>query len=1810
MNKIFVFFLLSVLSIVNTLALNANDYTFKESGDEYQEAETLTYSNSSLASAVGVSIDIENSSSDTLFVKNIQSTSSNLYTLSSVLTEDDTLLIGESLSITFDVQASCNYANLLDSVIVTLGAPNDADIEAKLYLAVSTPVDYPSQASATELIELCEESSSTTLFGTAPAIGTEQWFLESGSGDIDDPNSNFSNVSGVDIGSNKFVYRIENEGCFTYDTLEVVRSLNPTSSVAGTSQGICTDSYTMAANSPAIGTGLWVRLSGSGTFSDVNDPEAELTNIGIGSNEFEWRISNGGCPTSKSSLIIERFEDVESPDAGDAQVTCSDEITLEAVEPTIGTGIWITGGDAVIEDPNSNVTNVTNLSDGTNIFLWVVTNGACDADNDVVIITRDDELSQAQAGDDQQVCNETTAYLTAEYPDKGFGDWETILGTGTVLNVSNPVTEITNLSVGENKLVWTISAGSSCEPTRDTISVWRDGIAPEITCPADVNIDNDENECFAVFTYAEPVGTDNCPDPITEMTAGLASGEEFPIGTTVITYEVTDDVGASASCSFEVTVSDTTLPEIICPSDITVDNSFGQFGANVNYSIPVGTDNCTGVTTSQVDASGLTSGSFFEVGSIELEYQTVDVSGNTASCSFTVTVEDVELPTIDCPDDIEYTIPIGGCEAVLSYDEPTYSDNGDDGDVIVTQTAGLGSGVNYSPGVTTNTFTATDLSGNVATCSFTVTVNDVEDPEIICPADVVVDNDLGICGAVVNHPNVLGTDQCNSYTISRIQGIVDGGVFPVGVTLNEYQIEDNSGNTDQCTFTVTVNDTEAPVPTCLDTIIVETDASLCSANVTYALPTATDNCSSVTAQLVDLGASVSGDDFPTGITSTEYYFEDDAGNGASCFVHVEVVDTELPEITCQSDINETVNAGECDKAIFFDASPFTDNTDNCGIASTVRSDASGLLSGDIFPIGTTTVSYLTTDINGNTNSCSFLVRVRDEVNPDIVCPPNQEIENDLDVCGGTFTLIEPTHSDLCSSTSLSQTTSFEETDFYEPGVYTVSWEAEDVSGNISSCSYDFTVVDKQVPVLVSETNVSLEAEVGFCSSGYTFSLPLASDNCDSVVVTQTLGLVSGSNFPVGVSMLGFVAVDTFGNVSDTLKYAISIIDNELPTITCPEVGDFSATNCEANVLWNLPDQSDNCSVDVFGVLNSNFDVTIAETGSGVLPVGYYEATYEVEDAQGNIAQCGISFSVIETDPPVITCPSDIDLQTSAGQPGVVIDFEDAVAVDACSSSPIVSQTSGPASNDFVAVGSYTVEYEATDSLGNSSSCSFTIDIEDNEAPAITCPGDTIVYAGASSGYVQFVFDLPEAVDNYGVFSVARTSGLSSGSDFGIGKTELHFEAEDSAGNSSTCSYEVEVQDLINPVISCPADVFVCGVQAVDYDVAIATDNASDIYGEPTVEFNFGTQSGEIFSVGNSSVSFKAIDGVGNESTCVFIVSVGDTSIKAEIVSSNDSVCDLSFDLEAVSYSNFSVKWMSETGVIDDSSAFSTTIDSLEIGENRIVLEAVNGGCPLTYDTLVVVRNEMPTPAVILYSDTTFCGGSTLLNITSNEVEIGGFTWSVSEGNATIQTPSSTGVDVTLVENDNSTISLVTKNGVCDESEATVNINYLAVPEIEMILSADTIYFEEETELTAQTIYPVIWETSNDEILGSDTFNIVSPAATTEYYVTAYNTEDCSASDSITVWVLQDIKIYTGLTPNGDGVNDNWVIRGLKKYDPENIKVEVYSSWGRKVFESTGYDVPWDGTDNGNSLSFGSYYYIVDINEDGFEPIKGVVALIK
>ncbi len=152
-----------------------------------------------------------------------------------------------------------------------------------------------------------------------------------------------------------------------------------------------------------------------------------------------------------------------------------------------------------------------------------------------------------------------------------------------------------------------------------------------------------------------------------------------------------------------------------------------------------------------------------------------------------------------CSAEVEYTVTATdnrGISSVTCTPGGTQTFPGNPPSVTFTET------VTFPVGTTTVTCTATDASGNQSSCSFEVTVEDIELPVITCPADITVFNDSGSSGAFVNFPEPIVSDNCPG--VMAVCTPASGSFFPPGTTTVTCTATDASGNTSSCSFNVMV----------------------------------------------------------------------------------------------------------------------------------------------------------------------------------------------------------------------------------------------------------------------------------------------------------------------------------------------------------------------------------------------------------------------------------------------------------------------------------------------------------------------------------------------------------------------------------------------------------------------------------------------------------------------------------------------------------------------------------------------------------------------------------------------------------------------------------------------------------------------------------------------------------------------------------------------------------------------------------------------------------------------------------------------
>jgi hypothetical protein len=267
--------------------------------------------------------------------------------------------------------------------------------------------------------------------------------------------------------------------------------------------------------------------------------------------------------------------------------------------------------------------------------------------------------------------------------------------------------------------------------TCDVMITLEDTTDPVLACPAHATVECDGDSSSSATGVA--TATDTCDTaPVVTQSDAIAAGSCPQESVITRTWTATDASGNSATCDQTVTVVDTTLPVIVCPTDVTleantfVDTVCGYTGSLVEATA---TDNCGAVTITHNAISPL------PIGSTAVLWSATDECGNSASCPQLVTVVDTTLPAALCQD---LTITLNaGSQQTVTADEVNNGSNDLCGIASLELSQTLFDCTHR--GDTTVTLTVTDNNGNASTCTatVTVTVEDTTPPTITCPRDTI-----------------------------------------------------------------------------------------------------------------------------------------------------------------------------------------------------------------------------------------------------------------------------------------------------------------------------------------------------------------------------------------------------------------------------------------------------------------------------------------------------------------------------------------------------------------------------------------------------------------------------------------------------------------------------------------------------------------------------------------------------------------------------------------------------------------------------------------------------------------------------------------------------------------------------------------------------------------------------------------------------------------------------------------------------------------------------------------------------------------
>ena len=1017
----------------------------------------------------------------------------------------------------------------------------------------------------------------------------------------------------------------DNKGCTATATTSVaISSLVAPIITPASNSPLCGGQNIILTSSPSSGSGTYAGFlwTGPNNFNVAAQNPVPFVATGAAAGIYTVKVTDSkGCIGTNTLTVV-----VNAPKATPTSngPLCAGSTVLLSAGPSGSTGGYLFNWagpnmfSSIVENPPGFPASASTVGTYT---VTITDNANCTASGTVTIVIEPNDPPTITCPTDQEVIADANCSgVVGNRVPSATNVTDDCTPQANILVTQMPAAGTAFLAVN-TEIIVTLTANDGINTASCTFKVTlRDKTPPVIVCPPDQTVMADNN-CSGIVGTRSPVTlSDNCPAnlTVTQMPAPgtvLMGHTDFE----TVTLTANDGNGNIVPCSFKVTLKDVTPPVITCPSDKTLaaDNECkGLVGAWDPLTV---SDNCPGslVVTQAPPANTVLMG--------HDDFETVvltadDGHGNMASCSFKVTLKDVTPPTITCPAPITKMSDLNSCGAVVNY-VVTASDNC--GLASNIPFWGLQSGVPFPGGTTIVIWLATDLVGLTATCEFTVTIVDGQNPSIVCPQNIVKMTDPNQCSAVVVYPTPTFADNCPGVSITRTNGPASGSVFPKGTQTVNWEAADGTGKTAICNFTVTVTDGQAPTITCPTNVSKTTDLNACSAVVTYTTPTFTDNCIGATGALLSGGAS--GTAFQKGTSTVVWKATDGVLLLATCSFSVTVTDGQQPSVTCPANIIKTTSPNVCTAVTTYPTPTFTDNCAGGSVAI-----QSGLPSGSAFLKGATTVVWRATDAVGLTRTCTFRVTVNDAQAPNIVCPASQTKNTDAGICTTPATYANATFTDNCSGGSVVRVSGLASGSIFPRGVNNVVFRATDAAGNLSFCTMTITVNDGQLPVITCPANIVRNNDLNQCYATVTYTVTVT-DNCSGATSTLTTGLASGSVFPIGSSTHIWRATDAGGN-STTCSFSVIVNDTQLPTAVCaPDTTmNVAQPTCTFPATQLTPPTvGDNCLVS-----------SVTNNAPANLPIGSTTVVWTATDPANNAKACVRVVTVVCVGPPEFS-PLDV-----------------------------------------------------------------------------------------------------------------------------------------------------------------------------------------------------------------------------------------------------------------------------------------------------------------------------------------------------------------------------------------------------------------------------------------------------------------------------------------------------------------------------------------------------------------------------------------
>ncbi|MFN5628666.1 MAG: gliding motility-associated C-terminal domain-containing protein, partial [Bacteroidota bacterium] len=464
-------------------------------------------------------------------------------------------------------------------------------------------------------------------------------------------------------------------------------------------------------------------------------------------------------------------------------------------------------------------------------------------------------------------------------------------------------------------------------------------------------------------------------------------------------------------------------------------------------------------------------------------------------------------------------------------------------------------------------------------------------------------------------------------------------------------------------------------------------------------------------------------------------------------------------------------------------------------------------------------------------------------------------------------------------------------------------------------------------------------------------------------------------------------------------------------------------------------------------------------------------------------------------------------------------------------------------------------------------------------------------------------------------SVTTVDSLSPGIYF--------FQWKVSNGSCNADSQTVRVENFANPIALVPNNVNVCGNTYVLEGndplqiQSTATGIWSFVSGPSIPQFaNSNLYNSQLSNLipGTYILQWKVSNGNCSSDSVQLNLTVN-TGIQAQ-AGINQSLCGLtttSLFANDVSSSLSVASWSQLSGpnVATFSSLTSNnpTLTSLIAGTYNFQWKIETPGCPADSDVVVVQifanPSNFPSSAA-----KTICGSQTtisLINPSTIQSSATGL-WSQISGpnNAAFSSTTNFSTNISNLIAGNYIFNYTISNGNCNPSSKTfslsvssgisLKIKSIVLPEVNN--SNGSIELQVPLNAAQPVEYTYNYTSSPSELIDS--------LSAGSYYIKVKDNAGCE-SDTLIV-LKNSFFIPTGISPNGDNMNEQWIIAGIEEFP--NCVVQIFNQWGSIIYESkAGYNVPWDGLFEGKKLPEANYFYLIDLG-DGSQKLNGKITLAR